>query len=243
MEDWKNIKGYEGFYKVSSMGNIKSLKRKVKHPTGYTRTVNEKVLKPTIVNGYHHVDLSKYGKRERHLVHRLVASAFIENHNKKPQVNHIDGNKTNNNVNNLEWATASENVTHGYLTGLSKPMAGSKNGHSKLSESEVIEMRNWYSKGRTQKELAEKFEVSTWTVQGIVEGRTWNNVKGIKREENFTTNKVNYKWVEKHRNKYRGRFTHKGKKIDCGLHKTEKEAHEEVLKRREQHLTENRKDV
>ena len=242
-EKWKDIEGYEGIYQVSNTGKVKSLKRSVKHYTGSTRTVNERLLKHTIVNGYCHVDLSKYGKRERFLVHRLVASAFLKNPNRKPQVNHIDGNKINNNVNNLEWSTANENVLHGYRTGLTKPMTGSKNGHSKLSELEVIEIRNMYSKGRTQKELAEKFKVSTWTIQGIVENRTWNNVKGNKREENFTTNKTNYKWVEKHRNKYRGRFTHKGKRIDCGLHKTAKEAHEEVLKRREQCFAEDRKDL
>ena len=242
MEVWMDIEGYEGYYQVSNMGKVKSLKRNVKHYIGGTKTINERLLKNTVVNGYHQVDLSKQGIRKRFLVHRLVANAFIENPKKKLQVNHIDGDKTNNNTSNLEWVTASENVTHGHLTGLHQAMSGSKNGHAKLSESQVLKIRHEYSQGETQKELAKKFKVSTWTIQGIVENRTWKNVKGSKREENFTKGKSNYKWVEKHRNKYRGRFTYNGERVDCGLHATAKEAHEAVLKTRAQYLAENRLD-
>ena len=244
METWKDIKGYEGHYQVSDMGRVKGLKRTVKHPTGYPKTIGSKILNPTVVKGYYQIDLSKEGKRKRFLVHRLVAEAFIENKRNSPQVNHKDGNKENNNVNNLEWVTVSENVLHGYKIGLSEPMSGVKNGHAILNKNKVIEIRNDFSEGVTQKELSERHHVSKSTIQDIVENKTWIDVGGRSRVKNFTKNKTGYKWTEKHRNKYRGRFTHQGKKIDCGLHDTEKEAYEEVLRKREYYLAkEVRKDV
>lgn len=98
-EIWRPIKGYENRYFVSNFGRVKG-------PL--------KILKPSISNwGYERVRIvDNNGKRTSPRVHRLVAQAFIPNPKNKPQVNHIDGNKLNNNVKNLEWATASENKLH-----------------------------------------------------------------------------------------------------------------------------------
>lgn len=117
MEIWKSIQGYEGFYEVSNKGRIKSLKRTVKNSGSYSgkRIYHEKILKQNINRlGYHVVTLSKHSKRKFFIVHRIVANAFIDNPKKLPEVNHKDLNKSNNNVQNLEWCTRSENVNHFY---------------------------------------------------------------------------------------------------------------------------------
>lgn len=106
-EIWSDIKGFEGKYQVSNLGNVKSL--------NYKRTGKEKILKPRKAsNGYLQVCLVKEGKREMYTVHRLVLSTFNPCENSHElQVNHIDENKTNNNLSNLEWCTHKDNQNHG----------------------------------------------------------------------------------------------------------------------------------
>lgn len=104
-EMWKDIPGYEGLYQVSNLGNIRSLK--------YAGGNKVKLLKQATTNGYKQVQLSKNGKGKNHLVHRLVAIAFIPNPNNLPVVNHKDENPSNNNVDNLEWCTQEYNINYG----------------------------------------------------------------------------------------------------------------------------------
>lgn len=112
IEIWRNIIGYEGTYLISNFGNIKSLPRK---------NTKGKVLNPSKNNrGYLRVTLSVEGKTRYDSVHRLVAETFIPNPKKLPEVNHLDGNKLNNNVENLEWVTKGQNQIHAYKTGLRK---------------------------------------------------------------------------------------------------------------------------
>lgn len=107
-EIWKDVKGYEGLYQVSNLGHVRSLK--------YGK---ERVLKEgTDRDGYLHVGLCLNCCQKTYKVHRLVADVFISNPNNLPQVNHIDGNKTNNNVENLEWCTQKQNIHHAHNTGL-----------------------------------------------------------------------------------------------------------------------------
>lgn len=105
-EVWKPIKGFEGLYEVSSIGRVRSL--------NYRQTGKSKELAFEEVGGYLRVSLSKKGEaRFRPLVHRLVAEAFLPNLNEYPQVNHIDEDRANNYVNNLEWCSAKYNINHG----------------------------------------------------------------------------------------------------------------------------------
>ena len=114
-EEWRDIKGYEGFYQVSNMGRVKSLERTVAGRNGSKRTIRGRILKPRSErNGYLQVALCNgSGKIKAFKVHRLVCEAFLENPENKPCVNHIDENKTNNTASNLEWCTVSENINHG----------------------------------------------------------------------------------------------------------------------------------
>ena len=104
-EIWKDIVGYEKFYQVSNLGRVRSFPR-----NGTIK--EERVLKPNKVGGYLQVTLQKHKNRKYKKVHRLVAETFIPNLENKREVNHIDGNKTNNCVENLEWVTTSENQLH-----------------------------------------------------------------------------------------------------------------------------------
>lgn len=114
-EIWKDIKGYEGLYQVSNIGRIKSFKR------------NESIMQPNDNGkGYLQVGLTKNGKRSYFKIHRLVAEVFIPNPDNKPEVNHIDGNKKNNTVENLEWCTTKENCQHRQKTGLGNIEAATK---------------------------------------------------------------------------------------------------------------------
>jgi hypothetical protein len=125
-EIWKDIPGYEGLFQASSKGRIKSLKRMViRGYKNHPRTVPEKIRTLSLDKfGYYHIALSKENKRKNYFVHRLIALTFIKNPNNLPQVNHIDGNKKNCCIENLEWVNQSENLKHAYRIGLQKPSGG-----------------------------------------------------------------------------------------------------------------------
>ena len=119
MPRWKPIVGYEGTYEVCSDGSVRSLDRVITLKDGRPQTHKGKVLRQfTNKKGYKSVGLFREGEGKRREVHRLVAIAFISNHENKPQVNHIDGNPSNNDASNLEWVTNMENLAHASATGL-----------------------------------------------------------------------------------------------------------------------------
>lgn len=119
VEIWKDIIGYEGLYKVSNLGRIKSLYRVVPHKSKGSKTIPESIKKLNVgTNNYYIVMLNKNGEKITKTVHRLVAIAFLSNPENKKEVNHKDGNKLNNNIYNLEWNTVSENRFHAFRTGL-----------------------------------------------------------------------------------------------------------------------------
>lgn len=136
-EIWRDVKGYEGLYQVSDLGRIKSLKRVVPHKIKGKKTIPESIKKIYVgTNNYYIVILNSKNIGSTKTVHRLVALAFLPNPENKPEVNHKDGNKLNNNLNNLEWNTVSENRYHAFRTGLQKApmkMLGKKGSLCKFS--------------------------------------------------------------------------------------------------------------
>ncbi len=116
MEIWKDIKGYEGLYQVSNYGRVKSLARVVKSRWGTDKPLTERPVREIVDSlGYSRLSLSKGGVVKAHKIHRLVAEAFLQG---EGHINHIDGNKQNNHVSNLEFCTQQENNIHAHETGL-----------------------------------------------------------------------------------------------------------------------------
>lgn len=113
-EIWKDIRGFEGLYQISNLGNVKSVTRIISRSTT-DLPIQERILKPCVRHGYKHIILSKNGKFTTGHIHRLVAEAFIPNPNNLPCVNHKDENPSNNCVNNLEWCTRAYNNSYNHL--------------------------------------------------------------------------------------------------------------------------------
>lgn len=152
-EMWKDIPEYEGLYQVSNYGRVKSLTR------------YKKILKPYINYGYANIILSKNKKTKYYKIHRLVAQAFIPNIENKPFINHKDGNKLNNNVNNLEWCTAKENTKHAFENNLIVIKKGKENHmYGKCGD------KHWNSK----------------KVINIETGKIYNSFGEVARELNIT---------------------------------------------------------
>lgn len=129
---WKDIIGYNGAYQISKNGAVKSSNRIIKSITGQNRLIIGRIMKPKNKEGYHFVTLSLNGEIKNHYIHRLVAEAYLPNPKNKPHINHIDGDKSNNNINNLEWVTISENTNHAYRIGLSQNIGGTHSFAQKL---------------------------------------------------------------------------------------------------------------
>lgn len=144
--------------------------------TGEVKSHGKLIKGETCKNGYRRVHVSHKGKHHKFLVHRLVARAFIPNPDNKPCVNHVDGNKANNHVSNLEWCTYGENLKHAYDTGL-RDLYGTAKRTRVLTAQQVSEIRATYIRGKQSVNnsygLAKKYGVSPKTIQKIVSYKSY----------------------------------------------------------------------
>lgn len=172
-EVWKPIAGYEGLYEVSNAGRVRSLDRDVKGKGKTGKDAVRKVKGRILINqkssnGYVQVCLAKDGQNKIERVHRLVAAAFLENPLGLPEVNHKDENKTNNDVNNLEWCSHLYNQRYG-----NKPMRGERHPMRKLNATQIQEIRKRRSSGELLRVIARDFGISMSHACGITKGNYW----------------------------------------------------------------------
>jgi len=173
-EEWLPIPGYGGDYEVSSLGNIRSWKRRGYNGSAGCKKRSKSPIKIkllTTMHGYLYVNLRNVSTRKIAKVHRLVLEAFKpSSDNSRWMANHIDGNKKNNRVENLEWVTPSENILH------AREKIG--RGPIKLTKEKVLEMRRLYqSGGITQKEISVRFGICWNNAKKILRGEYWAWVK------------------------------------------------------------------
>lgn len=163
----KEIEGFEGYF-VDEEGNVYGNRKCRKNLNCELRQ-----LKPFLdKDGYVKVSLHKQQKQRTKSVHRLVAQSFILNPENKPQVNHINGIKTDNRVENLEWSTAKENIQHAENKGL-RESKGEKNRRAKLTEVQVLLIRE---DSRTQHKIAAEYGVSQSIIGFIKTRKTWKHI-------------------------------------------------------------------
>lgn len=169
--EWRPVVGWDGFYEVSDIGEVRSLNRFVEYSNGRVCLQKGKLLKPDLgKRGYLKVALWKNSKRTRALVHMLVSRAFLGPIPPGFGVDHGDGNKVNNRVTNLEYVTGLENLSRSYEMGLHR--RGERHFWSKLSDAEVTNIRKLRKQGLTQTEIAIKFGVCRQNVAAIVNGKS-----------------------------------------------------------------------
>lgn len=185
MEQWMDIKGYEGFYQVSTLGNIKRLDiemtQKGNGGSEFTYMRKGGLIKGSVgKKGYRLIVLNTQTNRGTYTIHRLVAQHFIPNPDDLPQVNHIDGNKLNNTVTNLEWVTNQQNRDHAMKNGLHRVTFGEERENAILDDDKVRDIKLNFEKGRGKKNsnyFAKKYGVHKQTILNIMNGKKWKHIQ------------------------------------------------------------------
>lgn len=169
IEEWRDVPGFDGLYSVSNTGLARRNSIQRTSSKGVKFVIKPRVLKFDSINGgYLRVTFSLNNSTQRFIIHRLVASVFLDNPEGKPFVNHIDGDKTNNRVENLEWCTSSENEKHSYN------ILGKINHNRKLSSVAIDDIRKNLVKGLNTVYFMEKYSVCRNTVLNCFKNKYYN---------------------------------------------------------------------
>jgi hypothetical protein len=174
IEIWKDLKDYEEGYEISNLGRLRSKTRIIDYTWKKAVRVSKILSNRKNKCGYLYTVLSINKKRKTLTIHRMVATTFIPNPNNYPCVNHIDGNKLNNCVSNLEWCDSSQNISHAYKNGLKMGVRGEKSHYAKLKEEDIINIRNEYSFNNiSQLNLGLKYNISQTQISRIIRKENW----------------------------------------------------------------------
>ena len=176
-EEWKPVPGFESLYEVSALGNVRSLDRFVRSRWGTPKRVEgtQKSFSSTKF-GYLSVHLYSGGRCTKWFVHRLVATVFLSNEQKLPQVNHLDGDKSNNAASNLQWCSGSENCMHAIREELYAQAKGERCSTAKITEDDVRDIRLKVAQGFMHKELADIYGIGRKAITKIVNHQRWKHV-------------------------------------------------------------------
>lgn len=172
LEEWRDVVGFEGIYEVSSLGRVKRI-------APSNSTYSGRILNPDFATGYARVSLHKNGKCHRLQIHRLVARAFLIGFEPNRHVNHKNGVKRDNRVENLEWVTPRQNVLHAWRLGLCKPVFGEAHSQAKLSDRDVRAIIALVANGTSSRVVANAFGVSESTVSQIILGKTRTYIHAV----------------------------------------------------------------
>ena len=171
-EIWKDIPGFEGSYAVSTRGGLKSLTRVVVDVNGRKVRIQERILRTQVcTKGYSQVSLTKAGLTKIFLVHRLVAVAFLPRAINKPDINHKNGDKRDNRLENLEWVSNQENMDHAKAHGLI--LSGDRLPQARLTQKQAKRIKHSLKAGVSTRMLANRFGVSLGVIRGIKRGRSY----------------------------------------------------------------------
>lgn len=172
-ESWKPVVGYEGFYEVSNLGNIRSIGRMVKSKNNSLKFSEGRDIKKILQGtGYYSVNLSRLGKIKTKLVHSLVLEAFCGPKPINSHCMHLDGDKTNNVISNLRYGSPSCNAA--FMIDDGTVSKGEKRHNSKLTEESVLDIRAMAKEGISYKEIKNKYDVGITTICAIVKRRNWD---------------------------------------------------------------------
>ena len=180
-EEWKPMSGYEDYCEASTLGRIKVLQRKVIEKSGKVKNLKEKILTLGYYsNGYEQFSLSINNVRYTGIVHRLIAKTFLPNPENLPVINHKNGIRDDNRICNLEWCTQSYNGKHAFreLGREIRDMKGENNARTKLTEKDVINIKNKYSEGLLPRNIHVEYSdrISFSAFRKICGGQTWKHI-------------------------------------------------------------------
>jgi hypothetical protein len=180
-EEFRPVVGFEEYFAVSESAIVKVISSNKRRSIG-------RILVPKLMNGYYRVGFGRNGKWVSQALHRVVASAWVQNPNNKPFVNHLDGDKLNCHAKNLEWVTIQENAIHAIKIGLTPSQKGINNPGSLLNESQVLEV---FNSTLNQKLIGKLYNIEQATISNIKTGKTWSHLTGkIYKRRILTEDKV-----------------------------------------------------